>query len=432
VALALSEILVVSDQSSALGNQPYALASYMDLLARDAFGNFRQLLEDVTLSPTMGLYLNMLGNDKEDPSTGQNPNENYAREILQLFSIGLLETFPDGTLRLDANGLPLPTYDQGTVMGLARVFTGWSFGGNDTTDPDLFYGPTENYLLPMAAWPSHHSDGAKKLLDGAMTPAGQTPQQDLKTALDDVFDHPNVGPFLARLLIQRLVTSNPSPGYVYRVGQAFADNGHGVRGDLAAVVRAILLDYEARSEAVTGDQGYGHLREPIVRLGGLLRAFHATAPSGKLRLWYLEDPTFGLGQNPLRSPTVFNFFKPDFSLPGPVAAAGLASPEYQILTETTAIGGANFVTDFINGGFTDGDGTADLITLDLSSQAAIAGDPAQLVDSLDLVLMADGMSPEMRSILLTALADPSLADPGDRARAALRLIVTSPEYLVQR
>ncbi len=205
-----------------------------------------------------------------------------------------------------------------------------------------------------------------------------------------------------------------------------------MRGDLAAVIRAILLDYEARSETVTGDQGYGHLREPIVRLGGLLRAFHATAPSGKLRIWYLEDPTFGLGQNPLRSPTVFNFFKPDFSLPGPVAAAGLASPEFQILTETTAIGGANFVTDFINGGFTDGDGTADLITLDLSSQAAIAGDPAQLVDALDLMLMADGMSPEMRSILLTALADPSLADPGDRARAALRLIVTSPEYLVQR
>jgi uncharacterized protein (DUF1800 family) len=431
VALALSEILVVSDQSSAL-NDPHALAGYMDLLARDAFGNYRQLLEDVTLSPAMGLYLNMLGNDKEDPSTGQNPNENYAREILQLFSIGLLQTFPDGTLKLGANGLPIPTYGQAEVMGFAHVFTGWSFGGNDTANPDLFYGPTESYRLPMAAWPSHHSGGVKRLLDGAATPADQTPEQDLKTALDAIFQHPNVGPFIARLLIQRLVTSNPSPAYVYRVAQAFADDGHGVRGDLAAVVRAILLDYEARSDSVTGDQGYGHLREPIVRLGGLLRAFHATAPSGKFRIWYLEDPTFGLGQNPLRAPTVFNFFKPDFSLPGPVAAAGLASPEFQILSETTALGSANFITDLIYYGFTNGDGTADLLTLDLSGPIALAGDPAQLVDSLNLMLMANGMSPEMRTILLQALADPSLTDPTDRARAALRLIVTSPEYLIER
>ncbi len=431
VALALSEIFVISDQSSALGNSPYALASYMDLLEKDAFGNYRQLLDDVTLSPAMGLYLNMLGNDKEDPSTGQNPNENYAREILQLFSIGLLKTFPDGTLQLDANGLPIPTYDQSAVMGLARVFTGWSFGGSDTTDPDLFYYANENDLLPMAAWPSHHSTAAKTLLDGAVTAPNQTAQQDLKTALDDIFNHPNVGPFISRLLIQRLVTSNPSPAYVYRVAQVFANDGHGVRGNLQAVVRAILLDYEARAEAVTGDQGYGHLREPIVRLGALLRTFHATAPSGKFRVWYVEDPTYGLGQNPLRSPTVFNFFKPDYSLPGAVAGSGLVSPEFQILTETTAIGGANFFTDFLYGGFTDGDGDVDLLTVDLSSQAAIT-DPAQLVDSLNLLLMANSMSPEMRTVLIQALSDPALADPNDRATAAVRLIVTSPEYMIQR
>ncbi|HXO21584.1 MAG TPA: DUF1800 family protein [Thermoanaerobaculia bacterium] len=429
VALALSEIFVVSDDSSALDNQPEALASYMDVLERDAFGNFRQFLEDVTLSPAMGVYLNMLGNDKEDPAAGQNPNENYAREILQLFSIGLVKLFPDGTLQLDARGLPIPTYNQETVMGLARVFTGWSFGGNDTTNPDLFYNPVEMWRIPMEPWPSHHSDGPKQLLDGASTAAGLTPGQDLQQALDDIFNHPNVGPFIARLLIQRLVTSNPSPAYVYRVAQAFADNGHGVRGDLQAVVRAILRDYEARAEAVTANQGYGHLREPIVRLGGLLRAFNATAPSGKYRLWNLEDPTFALGQNPLRATTVFNFFKPDFSLAGPVASAGLVSPEFQILSETSAIGGANFMRGLIYDGYGNG---ADLITLDFSRQLALAADPAQLVDSLDLLLMSNGMSPAMRAILVATLSDPSLADPGDRVRAAVRLIVTSPEYLVER
>ena len=429
VALALSEVLVVSDDSSVA---PDGLAAYMDLLARDAFGNYRQILEDVTLSPAMGDYLNMLGNDKEDPASGQNPNENYAREILQLFSIGLRELFPDGTLELDAGGLPIPTYDQQTVMGFARVFTGWNFGGSDTTDPDLFYYPPESWRIPMAVWPSHHSAGAKRLLDGVSAPAGQTPAQDLKTALDNIFNHPNVGPFLARLLIQRLVTSNPSPGYVYRVASVFNGNGpggQGVRGDMKAVIRAILLDYEARAEAVTGNQGYGHLREPIVRLGELMRAFNASAPSGKYHLWYLEDPTYGLGQNPLRSPTVFNFFKPDFSLSGPVATAGLVSPEFQIFTETSTIGGANLMSYMIYNGY-DNDG--EVITLDFSPWLSAAADPAQLVDSLNLLLMSNSMSAAMRTILINTLSDPSLADPGDRVRAAVRLIVTSPEYLVQR
>jgi uncharacterized protein (DUF1800 family) len=429
VALALSEILVVSDANSDVGNAPYGLASYMDLLERDAFGNYRQLLEDVTLSPTMGVYLNMLGNDKEDPSIGQNPNENYAREILQLFSVGLNQVFPDGTLQLNGNGLPIPTYNQQSVKGFARVFTGWSFGGADTADPDLFYDPPENWRIPMAVWPDHHSDGAKQLLNGVSTPAAATPQQDLKAALDNIFNHPNVGPFLARLLIQRLVTSNPSPGYVYRVASAFNDNGQGVRGDMKAVVRAILLDYEARAEAVTGNQGFGHLREPIVRMGNLMRAFNASAPSGKLHIWYLEDPTWALGQNPLRSPTVFNFFKPDYSLPGSVAEAGLVSPEFQILTETTAIGNANMWNWMIYYGYDNAD---EVITLDFSPWLSTAANPTQLVDSLNLLLMSNSMSTNMRTILINTLSDPSLADPGDRVRAAVRLIVTSPESMVQR
>jgi uncharacterized protein (DUF1800 family) len=429
VALALSEVLVVSDVDGDVGNAPEGLASYMDLLERDAFGNYRQLLEDVTLSPTMGVYLDMLGNDKEDPSTGQNPNENYAREILQLFSIGLVKIFPDGTLQLNANGLPIQTYNQDVVKGFARVFTGWSFGGSDTADPDAFYDPPEAFRIPMEAWPSHHSDGPKRLLDGVFTPSGQTPRQDLANALDSIFNHPNVGPFLARLLIQRLVTGNPSPGYVYRVASAFNNNGQGVRGDMKAVIRAILLDYEARAEAVTGDQGYGHLREPIVRFGNLLHAFHAAAPSGKFHIWYLEDPTWGLGQNPLRSTTVFNFFKPDYSLAGPVAEAGLASPEFQLLSETTAIGGANVMNWMIYGGY---DNAGEVITLDFSPWLSVAANPTQLVDSLNLLLMANSMSANMRTILINTLSDPDLSDPGDRVRAAVRLIVTSPEYMVQR
>jgi uncharacterized protein (DUF1800 family) len=430
VALALSEIFVVSDVDCDVGSAPYGLAVYMDLLERNAFGNYRQLLEDVTLSPTMGVYLDMLGNDEEDPESGRNPNENYAREILQLFSVGLLKLFPDGTLQLDgATGLPIATYDQAAVKGFARVFTGWSYGGNDTADPDLFYYADEHYRVPMDAWPSHHSEGPKKLLDGVSTPSGLTARQDLALALDSIFNHPNTGPFIARLLIQRLVTSNPSPGYVYRVAQAFNNNGQGVRGDMKAVIRAILLDYEARAEAVTGNQGYGHLREPIVRLGGLLRVFHGAAPSGKFRFWYLEDATWALGQSPLRSPTVFNFFKPDFSLPGAVAQAGLAAPEFQIFTETTAIGNANFFFYLIYYGY-DHDG--DVITLDLTPQVALAGNPAQLVDSLNLLLMANGMSTQMRTILINTLSDPELTDHTERAKAAVRLIVTSPEYLVQR
>jgi uncharacterized protein (DUF1800 family) len=430
VALALSEIFVISDVDGDVGNAPDGMAAYMDLLERDAFGNYRQLLEDVTLSPTMGVYLDMLSNDKEDPDSGRNPNENYAREILQLFSIGLNKVFPDGTLQLGTDGLPIPTYDQETVKGFARVFTGWSFGGNDTSDFwDFYWPPNQNFRIPMEAWPDHHSEGAKTLLDGASTPAGLSAQQDLQIALDNIFNHPNVGPFIARQLIQRLVTSNPSPAYVYRVASAFNNNGQGVRGDMKAVIRAILLDYEARAEEVTGNQGYGHLREPIVRLGGLMRAFHAAAPSGKYRFWYLEDPTWGLGQNPLRAPTVFNFFKPDFSLPGAVAQAGLASPEFQIFTETTTISTANFMRHMIYRGY---DYNGDLLALDFTPQITIAGNPTQLVDSLNLLLMANSMSSQMRTILINTISPPNMNNPTPRVKAAVRLIVTSPEYLVQR
>ena len=430
VALALSEIFVISDENGTLKNNPYSLAAYYDLLEKDAFGNFRTLLEDVTLSPAMGTYLNMLGKDKENLSTGKNPNENYAREILQLFSIGLLKLNPDGTLLLDATtGLPIATYDQDVVIGFAHVFTGWSFGGDDTTNSSRFFHPTVNYRIPMANWPSHHSTGSKLLLNGFTQPANQTAQADLAAALDAIFNHANTGPFLAKGLIQRLVTSNPSPPYVYRVAQVFANNGQGVRGDLKAVVKAILTDYEARAELVTSYEGYGHLREPILRLGTMLRTFHAQAPSGKFRLWHMEDPTFRMAENTLRAPTVFNFFSPDYSLSGPVAAAGLASPEFEIFNETSAIGGFNFQRTLLYSGYTNGGET---LTLDLSQQIPIATDPAALVDQLNLLLLANSMSAALRTTLISTLSSSTLTDPTLRTKAAIRLIITSPEFLVQR
>src|SRR5580693_34303 len=254
LALALSEIMVISDKNSEV--VPDGMANYLDVLERDAFGNFRQLLTDVTLDPTMGSYLNMLTNDKGDPAHGINPNENYARELMQLFSIGLYKLNPDGTLRLDATGLPIPTYDQSVVQGFAQVFTGWTYAGGDHGNTRNFFHVTPNWRQPMEPWPDHHAQGPKQLLDGATLPGGQTPQQDLAAALDLIFNHPNVGPFLCRQLIQRLVTSNPSPAYVYRCAQAFANNGHGVRGNMQAVLLAILLDYEARATTFLPQPGY--------------------------------------------------------------------------------------------------------------------------------------------------------------------------------
>jgi uncharacterized protein (DUF1800 family) len=429
VALALSEIAVVSDQNSNV--VPDGLANYLDLLERDAFGNFRQLLADVTLDPTMGVYLNMLGNDKEDPASGRNPNENYAREIMQLFSIGLYKLNPDGTLKLDANGLPIPTYNQDVVKGLAQVFTGWTFAGGDHGDTNNFYYVPENWRAPMEAWPDHHSPGPKMLLDGVTLPAGQTPRQDLDAALDLIFNHPNVGPFICRELTQRLVTGNPSPAYVYRCAQAFANDGLGVRGNMQAVLRAILLDYEARATTFLAQQGYGHLREPIVRLGGLLRALRATPPAdGKYRIWNLEDTQYGLDQNPLRAPTVFNFFEPGYVQPGAIAQAGLVAPELKITNETTVFGATNYLRGVIFFG-----AAFDPYTIQPDYSGLVGLSDASLLDYLNLVLMANGMSAETRAILQDALADPNFSDPNDpsvRVKNLVWLIVLSPEYAVQR
>lgn len=422
VAFALSEILVVSNTTGDLGNRPGALPAYYDVLVRDAFGNFRQLLEDITLNPAMGRYLDMLRNDKANASGTRLPNENYAREIMQLFSIGLYNLNLDGSLTLSSLGFPIPTYNQEAILGTAAVFTGWTY--SQTNNPPIF-NPPADWRNPMVNVASHHSPDSKTILNGVLIPAGQTSGEDLRMTLDTIFNHPNVGPFICRQLIQRLVTSNPSPSYLYRVTSVFNNNGQGVRGDLMAVVRAILMDYDARGSAKTG-QGVGHLREPVIRVTNLLRAFHASSPDGKFSV---RNANTNLGQEAMHSSTVFNFFEPDYAAPGGIAEAGLKSPEFQITTETTIVTTANYLRSAIQGSF--GPSSA-RITLDLTTEQTLATDPAQLVDHLNALLMAGRMSPEMRNILVNAVTQISATNTLERTRTAIYLVINSPEYTVEK
>jgi uncharacterized protein (DUF1800 family) len=424
VAFALSEILVVSNTTGNLGGQPFALPAYYDVLVKGAFGNFRQLLENITLNPAMGRYLDMLRNEKANASGTRIPNENFARELMQLFSIGLYRLNLDGSLTLDAGGFPIATYGQDAILGTAAVCTGWTY--HQTTTPYVFNPPFPfDWRNPMVNVASRHSTNAKTILDGVMLPANQSADQDLKTTLDTVFNHPNVGPFICRQLIQRLVTSNPSPGYLYRVASVFNNNGQGMRGDLQAVVRAILMDYDARGSAKT-TQGAGHLREPVIRLTNLFRAFGASSPDGKFSI---RNANANLGQEAMHSPTVFNFFAPDYSAPGAIAEAGLKSPEFEITNETTVVTVANFLRTGINGGL--GPSTA-RVTLNLSNELAMAANPTQLVDHLNTLLMAGGMSPEMRTILINAVTQIPANNPTERARTAIYLVINSPEFSVDK
>ena len=424
VAFALSEILVVSLTGSELGNRPYSLPAYYDVLVRDAFGNYRQLLEDITLNPAMGAYLDMLQNDKANTSRTRLPNENYARELMQLFSIGLYNLNLDGSLTLSSTGFPIATYSQDAVLGTAAVLTGWTFAQPEVATP-VFRPPIANWREPMINIPTRHETAAKTILNGVVVPANQGAAEDLKMTLDTIFNHPNVGPFICRQLIQRLVTSNPSPGYVYRVASVFNDNGQGVRGDLKAVVRAILLDYDARVGFVTA-QGAGHEREPVVRVTNLLRAFSATSPSGK---YSVRSAYANLAEEAMHSPTVFNFFGPDYSAPGAIAAAGLKSPEFEITTDTTVISTANYLRNAIYTGLGP---SADRITLTVSPEQARASDPAALVDHLNTVLMAGGMSTNMRTILINAVTQIPSSNTLERVRTAIYLVVNSPEFAIDK
>ncbi|HME39057.1 MAG TPA: DUF1800 domain-containing protein [Steroidobacteraceae bacterium] len=419
VALALSQIFVVSSVEI---YEAYGMADYQNMLLNDAFANFRNVLQDVTLSPVMGRYLDMANNDKTDPANGTTPNENYAREVMQLFSIGLYELHPDGTQILDGSGNPIPTYDQSVIEGFAALFTGWAFApvaGASANFPSPI-----NYDGTMVSFAEHHDEGAKQLLNGFVVPANQTAAQDLQMALDTLFNHPNVGPFIGKQLIQHLVTSNPSPAYVARVTAVFADNGSGVRGDLAAVVKAILTDPEARGDAPAAGN-FGHLREPALYISSVLRSMGGQSDGVLPR-----SASSGMGE-PIYSPqTVFNFYPPSYQIPG---SPNLA-PEFGIDNAATALARANFINTVIMQGGAAPDPTVSGstgTTINLAPLSATT-DPAALIQQLNQTLMHGSLSSQAAAAVLFAVNAQSATDPLAAARTASYLILTSSQYQVER
>jgi uncharacterized protein (DUF1800 family) len=434
MAFALSQIFVISNIAPDV--KPYGMSSYMDTLNHHAFGNYRDLLKAVTLHAAMGYYLNMLSSAKEDPDTGSHPNENYAREVLQLFSIGLVRLDLDGTPLNDAQGKPMPTYDEAVIKGFARAFSGWAFGGKKVGD-DLFndddVGLDENWTTPLRSFPEMHESGTKQLLDGMVLPAGQSPEKDLDDALDNIYHHPNVAPFIARQLIQRLVTSNPSKAYVKAVALAFTDNGKGDRGDFKAVLKAILLNAEARGDAALSGKGEGKLREPVIRFANFLRGFDAMPQDalGSTNLWMLfNDSTLPLGQHPMLAPSVFNFFSPAYRPAGPIAKAGLQAPEFQITSETTMVSSYNMFYQLMYG-WEDQWG----MKLDFAAWRAVAADANAFLDKLNTVFFNQRMTAATRQRLLNLTQrTPVTPDDGAQARqrAAMLVVAMSPDFVVQK
>jgi uncharacterized protein (DUF1800 family) len=421
VAWALSQIWVVSDVG-ALGQQPLGLAYYYDVLVDNAFGNYRRLMEQVTLTPAMGVYLSMLGNQKPDPARNIFPDENYARELMQLFTIGLVQLNPDGSVRTDEGGNPQPTYDQQVIEGFAHVFTGWTFAGALN-----FERPRRDFLHPMLPFEDYHDTGAKLLLNGATLPAGQGARADLEAALDNIFNHPNLGPFVSRQLIQRLVASNPTPAYLGRVAAVFADDGNGERGNLAAVVRAILLDPEARS---AGSDSSGKLKEPLLRLTQLWRAYDAGAQNGR---FLFANPQAWFGQAPLRAPSVFNFYSPGYAPPGEIAAAGLVAPEMQITTEyTTALTNSYLALAVFQANTSVAGLRPETIAIDFSAHLHAAADPARLVQEVADRLAGGVISDELRRQAAGLAEATPASNAALRVAEVLHLMVTSPEFAVQK
>ncbi|MEQ1526160.1 MAG: DUF1800 domain-containing protein [Gallionella sp.] len=424
VAFALSEIFVISFQNNTLANNPRGVAHYYDTLEAYAFGNFRTLLEQVTLHPMMGNYLSSLRNQK---TVGARlPDENYAREVMQLFTIGLKQLNQDGTEVIPAAA----TYTSDDIKGLAKVFTGWSWAGSDKSQNRFFGGtpdPNRDYL-PMQNYPNFHEPLPKSFL-GTTISANTTGEESLKIALDTLFNHPNVGPFIGRQLIQRLVMSNPSPAYVGRVAAAFNNNGLGVRGDLKAVIKAVMLDTEALTASSSNTTG--KLREPIIRLANWMRAFHATSASTRFQLGNTDDPLRELGQTQMRSPTVFNFFRPGYVPPNTsISAANLLAPEMQITEETSVVGYLNFMRNAIPNGTGLRVNNVNDIRPDYTTELALVATPDKLVDHLNLILMQNTMSPTLRGQILGAINVNNTAI--NKVYLAIFLIMASPEYLVQK
>ena len=424
VAFALGQIFVVSAVEE---NSPAQLVPYLQILQDDAFENFRKLMEDVTLSPTMGEYLDMRNNDKANATRGTKANENYARELMQLFTIGLFQLNPDGTLQQDDSGNPIPTYDQATIQNFAKIYTGWTY----PTKPGAtlkIHNPAY-YIGAMVPYEPNHDTTAKTLLNGLVVSAGGTAESDLKAALDNIFNHPNVGPFVSKQLIEHLVTSNPSPAYVGRIAAVFDDDGSGTRGNLQAVVRAILLDPEARA----GDDGpslnppdiSGHLREPVFVVSSILRGLGALVNDTN----NLAGQSTNLGQTIFQPPTVFNYFAPGFSIPTEFTpGASLLGPEFQLQSPSAAVARMNLANTFVYGNLGAG------AVIDWTALASLAATPQALVDAVNNAFMYGQMPASVQTQILSAvnaITGTSTAAYKQRAQAAVYLTVSSSYYNVE-
>ena len=453
IALALSEFFVVSLSGLDFSWRSFAIASWWDMLNVHATGNFRNLLQDVTLHPAMGYYLNTKGNLKENVKTGRAPDENYAREVMQLFTLGIYQLNIDGTEKRDGNGNKLESYTQSDITNIARVFTGWDFDQTqnvNTLEPvNRRNIPNTIFTrIPMRLNPSNHSTLEAKFL-GATVAAGADGAEALRVALDTLFNHPNVGPFFGKQMIQRLVTSNPSPAYVARVASAFNNNGAGVRGDLKAVFFAILLDDEARGPAGLAQPGFGKLREPMVRMVQWGRTFGIRSARGSWKMGDLSNPASQLGQSPQRSPSVFNFFRPGYVPPSTALSASLTpAPEFQLVNESSVGGYLNYMQGVIRNGIfvnapdlpqnTSNTTNGYDITAAYTAELGLVLDAAALVKRLGRVLCAGQLSAATQSLIVAALnATPVTATSTDavklnRVAAAVLLVMASSEYLIQK
>jgi uncharacterized protein (DUF1800 family) len=415
VGLALLDMLVIGIDGVTTNWRQFAAAAYMDVLLDNAFGNYRALLDAITTNAAMASFLTFLGNRKANPNTGAQPDENYARELMQLFTLGLAQLNIDGSVKMSA-GAPLETYTPSDVSQLARVFTGLSLATNVSTTPD-------RYRVPLVMNAGLNETGSATFLGVTVSGGGMAA---VKTALDTIFAHPNLPPFVSKQLIQHLVTSNPSPAYVGRVANAFADNGAGVRGDMKAVIRAILLDSEARSDAALTSTSAGKLREPVTRLTGWARAFGVNSPSNAWAIGDTSSTTNRLGQSIGRSQTVFNYFRPGYSPPNTaISTAGLVAPEFQITNELSVVAYINYMSGLIANGA--GDTKADYTTI-----LTKATDSAALVDEINLVLAAGQLSTATVTAIRAAVDSISSATAAgqlNRVYTAILTTLASTDYL---
>ncbi|MFS0771589.1 DUF1800 domain-containing protein [Sphingomonas sp. 1P08PE] len=415
VGMALLDMLVVGIDGVNLNWKQFAMAAYVDVLLDNAFGNYRQLMEAITFNAAMASFLTFLNNRKANANTGALPDENYARELMQLFTLGLYQLNGDGTVK-GAAAQPLETYTQADVAGLARVFTGLSLATNIGTTPD-------RYRVPLVMNAGINETGSASFLGTSVSGGGVAA---VKTALDTIFAHANLPPFVSRQLIQRLVTSNPSPAYVGRVAAKFVDNGSGVRGDMKAVITAILLDAEARGDAALTAANAGKLREPVMRLTGWARAFAVGSPSNAWGFGDTSSQSNRLGQAMGRSQTVFNFFRPGYSPPATaIAQAGLVAPEFQITNEQSVVGYINYIYALVANG--TGDTKADYTAI-----LARAADTNALVDEVNLLLAAGQLSAATIGAIRTAVdsvAATATNGPTNRVGIAIMLTLASPEFL---